>query len=80
MKIKLNMDLKNFKKGQIIDVPAKDGIATNQFWRNRIKDSAIDKCVEVLVEKKVEKPAEKVAGKPEDKTENKIEDKGRIKK
>lgn len=48
MKLKLNTDLAGYKKGSIVDV----GEKPSQYWRNRIKDSKIDKCVEIVKKKK----------------------------
>lgn len=52
MKLKLNQDLKTPKgklvKDSIIEVADIDGVPTDKFWRNRIKDSAIDNCVEIV--------------------------------
>ena len=60
MQIKLNQDLRTPKgklpKGKIIDV-ACDGNNNplDQFWRNRLRDSAIDNCVEIYKQSKVKK-------------------------
>ena len=60
MKLKLNLDLKfknkEYKKDSIIEVDDVDNIPTDLFWRNRLKDSAIDNCVEIVsTQKKVNK-------------------------
>jgi hypothetical protein len=31
-----------------IDVPDVDGIPTERFWRNRLKDAELDGCCEVV--------------------------------
>lgn len=41
-------------KGKVIELPAKDGVPVLRFWRDRIKDSAIDNCLEI-----VKKPSSK---------------------
>lgn len=59
MQIKLNTDLKTpkrlIKKDSIITIEDIDGVPTSLFWRNRIKDSAIDNCVEIVLTKKKDK-------------------------
>ena len=52
MKLKLNINFSGYKKGTIIRVNAIDGIPVEKFWRDRLKDSAIDKCVEIVEVKK----------------------------
>lgn len=49
LKIKVNNDgVGNYTKGTIITVDSCDGIPKSKFWRDRIKDSAIDGCVSVI--------------------------------
>lgn len=52
MKLKLNRDLKTPKgkltKDSIIEIEDVDGEPTDRFWRNRLKDSVIDNCVEIV--------------------------------
>ena len=53
MKIKLNQDLSTPKgkklKDSIINLECdKNSIPLDQFWRNRLKDSKIDNCVEII--------------------------------
>lgn len=59
MQIKLNIDLKTpkglLKKDSIINIEDIDGTPTELFWRNRIKDSAIDNCIEIVLTKKKDK-------------------------
>ena len=60
MKLKINQDIKtpNGKvfKDSIIEVDDIDGVPSEIFWRNRIRDSAIDNCVEIVsTQKKVNK-------------------------
>jgi hypothetical protein len=47
-KLKLNYDLKDHKKGDVINVSTVDGLPVNKFWRNRVYDSKIDNCVEFV--------------------------------
>lgn len=57
MKIKINAKtLGAHSKGDIVDVSDVDGIPTEQFWRRRLKDSAIDDCCEVVDEITKAKP------------------------
>lgn len=53
MKIKLNQDLSTpqgkLLKNQVIEIADEDGIPTDHFWRNRLKDSAIDNCIQVIL-------------------------------
>lgn len=59
MKLKLNQNLKykkiEYKKDSIIEVDDVDNIPTDLFWRNRLKDSTIDNCVEIVSTKKDKK-------------------------
>jgi hypothetical protein len=52
MKLKINQDIKtpNGKvfKDSIIEIDEIDGEPASNFWRNRLKDSAIDNCVEIV--------------------------------
>jgi hypothetical protein len=52
MQIKLNQNLKTpqgqLLKNTIIDINDENGVPTDLFWRNRLKDSAIDNCIEVI--------------------------------
>jgi hypothetical protein len=52
MKLKLNQDLRTPKgkltKDSTIEVVDVDGVPADKFWRNRLKDSAIDNCVEIV--------------------------------
>lgn len=58
MKIKLNQDLRTpngqLKKDDVIEIADEQGIPVDHFWRNRLKDSAIDNCIEVISTKKKE--------------------------
>jgi hypothetical protein len=52
MKLKINKDIKtpNGKvfKGSVIEIDELDGEPALNFWRNRLKDSAIDNCIEIV--------------------------------
>lgn len=53
MKLKLNQDLRTPKgkllQGTVIEVECDaESTPLDMFWRNRLKDSAIDNCVEVI--------------------------------
>lgn len=53
MKLKLNHNYnyngKSYTKGSIIDVKVdENSIPTIRFWRNLLKDSKVDNCVEIL--------------------------------
>lgn len=48
-KIKINLPLKHYKKGDIVNIEIDiNGLAIDRYWRNRIKDSKIDGCVEYV--------------------------------
>ena len=52
MQIKLNQNLRTpqgqLLKDAIIEINDEDGVPTDLFWRNRLKDSVIDNCIEVV--------------------------------
>lgn len=52
MQIKLNQDLRTpqgqLLKDAIIEINDENGVPTDLFWRNRLKDSAIDNCIEIV--------------------------------
>lgn len=49
MKIKLNIPLAGYQKGQTISIDADSkGTPIDKFWRRRLKDAEIDNCVEVV--------------------------------
>lgn len=51
MKIKVNTDVfQGYAKGQIVNVPDKNGVPDERFWRRRLRDSAIDGCCEIVVD------------------------------
>jgi len=50
MKIKLllNCDLKNHKKGSVINIKTDDDyIPVDLYWKRRLEDSKIDNCVNI---------------------------------
>ena len=51
MKIKMNRDVWKYKAGEVIDIPENHGIPLENFWRRRLRDSAIDGCCEIVVDK-----------------------------
>lgn len=55
MKIKLNTDLLTHKEGDTIDIADNNGIPETEFWRKRLKDSAIDNCIEVVTKSEPKK-------------------------
>lgn len=49
VKLKLNVPLQGYREGQILDFPADaNGVILDRYWRNRVRDSAIDNCVELV--------------------------------
>lgn len=54
MQIKLNQNLRTpqgqLLKDTIIEINDENGVPTDLFWRNRLKDSAIDNCIEIVNE------------------------------
>jgi hypothetical protein len=56
--LKLNTDLRGKKAGSIVRIKTDtNGVPLDHYWRNRLKDSKIDNCVELLPSKK--KPVSK---------------------
>lgn len=55
LKNNTDVTLNGVKPGATIMVEVdKDGIPLNQYWRRRMKDSAVDNCVSVVSQKKKE--------------------------
>ena len=55
-RLKLNAPLRKHPAGTIINIKAnKDGVPLDKYWRDRLKDSAIDGCVEIVKETKTPK-------------------------
>ncbi len=52
VKLKILKPLKSYLPGRIISIKVdRDGIAMDRYWRNRISDSRVDKCVEIIENK-----------------------------
>tara|TARA_R110000772_G_C13310322_1_gene440402 strand:- start:12136 stop:12390 length:255 start_codon:yes stop_codon:yes gene_type:complete len=65
-RLKLNADLNGCKSGQVIVIKCKNGVPIEKYWRDRIKDSATDNCVEVLTNRPQTSSSDKIAEKSED--------------
>lgn len=51
--LKLNANLRGLRIGNVIKIKVdKDGTIVDRYWRSRMKDSAIDNCVEFVEKKK----------------------------
>jgi hypothetical protein len=49
LKLKVNFDVFNHKSGDIINVKCDEkGEVIDKFWRDRLKDSEKDNCVEIV--------------------------------
>jgi len=49
IKIKINKNLPNFSAGTELTLSVDDfGTPFDNFWRNRLKDSSIDNCIEII--------------------------------
>jgi len=57
--IKLNTPLRGLPAGHIVKVKCKDGLLLDQYWRRRLKDAAIDGCVEIIEKAKPATKTEK---------------------
>jgi len=56
IKLKLNTDLLNHKVGTVLSLPTdEEENILDSFWARRLKDSAIDNCVEIVKENKKSK-------------------------
>lgn len=56
-KLKLNKDFpaRGLKKGSMVNVELdSNNIPLDLYWRRRLKDSAIDDCVEIIGNKKID--------------------------
>jgi hypothetical protein len=62
--IKLNTPLRGLPAGHIVKVKCKDGLLLDQYWRRRLKDAAIDGCVEII-ENKAESKIKNIAERKE---------------
>ena len=56
MKIRVNNEALakslGYRVDEIVDVKCRQGVPIDKEWRNRIKDSSIDGCIEIVKEKK----------------------------
>lgn len=58
IQLKLNADIRDHNKGEVLMLEAhKDGQPKDDFWRARLKDSALDNCCEIVKTKR--KPTSK---------------------
>lgn len=48
MKIKLNVSMNGYKKGEEITIKDVDGIPSDPFWRRRLEDAEIDNCIKIV--------------------------------
>lgn len=56
IKIKLNGPLKGYVKGTVLTLPAdSNGTPLERYWRDRLRDSAIDHCIEIVPNQKVKR-------------------------
>jgi len=55
MKIKIKNNalalVLGYKQNNIIDIECRQDVPVSKEWRNRIKDSKIDGCIEIMKEK-----------------------------
>ena len=56
MKIKIKNEalalMLGYNQSDIIEIECRQGVPVSKEWRNRIKDSHIDDCIEIVKEKK----------------------------
>jgi len=53
IKIKLNEDLRGYKKGSVIKIKVSDNnVPKDIYWRRRLEDSMFDNCIEIVYDKK----------------------------
>lgn len=53
--LKINSPLRGYGIGAEVKVRCEDGQPIDPYWRRRIKDAKIDKCVEIISKKKKDK-------------------------
>jgi len=58
IRVKLNYDLKSYKKGDLIFIDSHD-----IYWRKRLQDAKSDNCIEIISEKPREKKIIKISKK-----------------
>ena len=47
--LKINKPFSGKKKGDIVEISVdKYGVPLDAYWRNRLKDSVIDSCIELI--------------------------------
>ena len=61
IQIKINKIVPGYSVGQKIKVEARGGIPILKFWRDRLRDAKLDKCIEI-VKPKVKLSTEKTEG------------------
>jgi len=51
--IKLNADLRGMRAGTVLPIKVDaNGVPVDRYWRDRLKDSEIDNCIEFATKKK----------------------------
>ena len=69
--IKVKKNLGDIWAGSVIRVEAdKNGLPLDRYWRDRLKDSAIDDCCEILEKEANHKPIVKKRPKPKKEPES----------
>lgn len=48
MKLRINKSLPGHVVGDEIEVETKGGVIKDRYWRNRLADAKIDKCVSIV--------------------------------
>lgn len=68
VKVKLNANLRGYKKGQSINIQVDGaGVPLDAYWRRRFKDAERDRCIELWVPEiiEVDNPAVIVEAEPD---------------
>ena len=60
LKLKINFSFGPHKKDQVIKVEARNGQPISQYWRRRLRDAQIDKCVSIVRKTAKSKPQDEV--------------------
>jgi len=60
MKIKINKNFSGHKAGDIVNIESQGDVPIENFWRRRLRDSAIDGCCEIVIETKKKKTTKEV--------------------
>lgn len=47
-KIKVLKPIPGYEVGAIVEIKVNRGVPLKKFWRDRLKDAAIDNCVEIV--------------------------------